>query len=35
MPSYAVEMPPEQRWQAVMYIRSMQSEAAKAKVAGN
>jgi mono/diheme cytochrome c family protein len=35
MPSYAEEMPPEQRWQAVMYIRSMQSEAAKAKVAGN
>jgi mono/diheme cytochrome c family protein len=35
MPSYAEEMPAEQRWQVVMYIRSMQSAAAKAKVAGN
>lgn len=35
MPSYAEEMPAEQRWQVVMYIRSMQAEAAKAKVAGN
>ena len=35
MPSYAEEMPAEQRWQVVLYIRSMQSAAAKAKVAGN
>ncbi len=35
MPSYAEEMPAEQRWQVVMYIRSMQSAAAKAKIAGN
>src|SRR6202795_2809247 len=35
MPSYAEEMPAEQRWQVVMYIRSMQSAAAKPKVAGN
>ncbi len=35
MPSYAEEMPAEQRWQVVMYIRSLQSAAAKAKVAGN
>ncbi|HZC46096.1 MAG TPA: c-type cytochrome [Candidatus Acidoferrum sp.] len=35
MPSYAEEMPIEQRWQVVMYIRSMQSAAAKSKVAGN
>jgi mono/diheme cytochrome c family protein len=35
MPSYAEEMAPDQRWQAVMYIRSMQSGAAKPKVAGN
>ena len=35
MPSYAEEMPAEQRWQVVMYIRSMQSAAAKSKVAGN
>lgn len=35
MPSYAEEMPAEQRWQVVMYIRSMQAEAAKAKVSGN
>jgi Cytochrome C oxidase, cbb3-type, subunit III len=35
MPSYAEEMPADQRWQVVMYIRSMQSAAAKAKVAGN
>ena len=35
-PSYAGEMPAEQRWQVVMYLRSMQSAAAaKAKVAGN
>jgi len=36
MPSYAEEMPAEQRWQVVMYLRSMQSAVtAKAKVAGN
>jgi mono/diheme cytochrome c family protein len=36
MPSYAQEVPPEQRWQVVMYLRSMQSAAAaKPKVAGN
>ena len=35
MPSYAEEMPVEQRWQVVMYIRSMQNAAAKPKVAGN
>ncbi|HXN12819.1 MAG TPA: c-type cytochrome [Candidatus Acidoferrales bacterium] len=35
MPSYAEEMPVEQRWQVIMYIRSMQSAAAKPKVAGN
>jgi cytochrome c553 len=35
MPSYAEEMPAEQRWQVVMYLRSMQSAAAKPKVAGN
>ena len=35
MPSYSEEMPAEQRWQVIMYIRSMQSTAAKAKVAGN
>src|SRR6202166_4998598 len=35
MPSYAEEMPADQRWQVVMYIRSMQSAAAKPKVAGN
>jgi mono/diheme cytochrome c family protein len=37
MPSYAEEMPVDQRWQVVMYLRSMQSAAAapKAKVAGN
>jgi mono/diheme cytochrome c family protein len=35
MPSYAEEMPAEQRWQVVMYVRSMQSASAKAKVAGN
>jgi cytochrome c553 len=35
MPSYAEEMPVEQRWQVIMYIRSMQSGAAKPKVAGN
>ena len=35
MPSYAEEMPAEQRWQVVMYIRSMQNAAAKPKVAGN
>ncbi|MGP0087787.1 MAG: c-type cytochrome [Steroidobacteraceae bacterium] len=35
-PSYAEELPAEQRWQVVMYLRSMQSAAAaKAKVAGN
>ncbi len=35
-PSYAEEMPAEQRWQVVMYLRSMQSAvAAKARVAGN
>jgi mono/diheme cytochrome c family protein len=35
-PSYADEMAAEQRWQVVMYLRSMQSAAAaKAKVAGN
>ena len=35
-PSYAEEIPPEQRWQIVMYLRSMQSAAAaKAKLAGN
>lgn len=35
-PSYAEEIPPEQRWQIVMYLRSMQSAApAKAGVAGN
>ena len=35
MPSYAEEMPPEQRWQIVMYLRSLQAASAKAKVAGN
>jgi mono/diheme cytochrome c family protein len=35
MPSYAEEMPADQRWQVVMYLRSMQSAAAKPKVAGN
>jgi len=35
MPSYKEEMPEEQRWQVVLYIRSMQNAAAKAKVAGN
>jgi cytochrome c553 len=35
MPSYAEEMPAEQRWQVVMYLRSMQSAPAKANVAGN
>jgi mono/diheme cytochrome c family protein len=35
MPSYAEEMPAEQRWQVVTYIRSMQAAAAKSKVAGN
>jgi S-disulfanyl-L-cysteine oxidoreductase SoxD len=35
MPSYAGELPVEQRWQVVMYIRSMQAAAAKSKVAGN
>jgi mono/diheme cytochrome c family protein len=35
MPSYAEEMPAEQRWQVVIYIRSMQSAGAKPKVAGN
>jgi mono/diheme cytochrome c family protein len=36
MPSYAQEVPPDQRWQVVMYLRSMQSAAAaKPKVAGN
>jgi S-disulfanyl-L-cysteine oxidoreductase SoxD len=35
MPSYAEEMPADQRWQVVMYIRSMQSAVAKPKVAGN
>ena len=35
MPSYAEEMPAEQRWQVVLYIRSMQAAAAKPKVAGN
>ena len=35
MPSYAEEMPEEQRWQVVMYIRSMQGASAKPKVAGN
>src|SRR5260370_34174127 len=35
MPPYAEEMPAEQRWQVVLYIRSMQSAAAKSKVAGN
>ena len=35
MPSYAEEMPADQRWQVIMYIRSMQSAAAKPKVAGN
>jgi mono/diheme cytochrome c family protein len=35
MPSYAEEMPAEQRWQVVMYLRSMQNAAAKPKVAGN
>ncbi len=35
-PSYAEEMPAEQRWQVVMYLRSMQrAAAAKAKLAGN
>ncbi|MDO8434976.1 MAG: c-type cytochrome [Candidatus Binatus sp.] len=33
MPSYANEMPIEQRWQAVMYLRSMQA-AQKNKLAG-
>jgi mono/diheme cytochrome c family protein len=34
MPSYAAELPPERRWQVVMYVRSMQQAAsAKAKVA--
>jgi mono/diheme cytochrome c family protein len=35
MPSYAEEMPVEQRWQAIIYLRSIQSATAKAKVAGN
>jgi S-disulfanyl-L-cysteine oxidoreductase SoxD len=35
MPSYKEEMTQEQRWQVVLYIRSMQAAAAKAKVAGN
>jgi len=35
MPSYAEEMPAEQRWQVVMYLRSMQNAPAKPKVAGN
>ena len=35
MPSYAEEMPVEQRWQAITYLRSMQGASAKAKVAGN
>src|SRR5208282_6069629 len=35
-PSYAEEMSAEQRWQVVMYLRSMQrGAAAKAKLAGN
>jgi Cytochrome C oxidase, cbb3-type, subunit III len=35
MPSYAEEMPAEQRWQVVMYVRSIQNAAAaKDKVAG-
>jgi len=34
MPSYAAELPPERRWQVVMYVRSMQhAAAAKGKVA--
>jgi mono/diheme cytochrome c family protein len=36
MPSYAEEMPVEQRWQVITYLRSMQTAApAKSKVAGN
>ncbi|MGH7923391.1 MAG: c-type cytochrome [Candidatus Binatus sp.] len=36
MPSYAEEMTPEQRWQIVMYIRSMQSAASrKVSASGN
>jgi S-disulfanyl-L-cysteine oxidoreductase SoxD len=36
MPSYAEELPTEQRWQVVTYLRSMQQAAAgKGKVAGN
>ena len=35
MPSYAEEMPAEQRWQVVMYLRSIQNAGAKPKVAGN
>lgn len=35
MPSYKEELTADQRWQVVLYIRSMQAAAAKAKVAGN
>jgi len=36
MPSYAEELPVEQRWQVVMYLRSMQqAPGARGKVAGN
>jgi cytochrome c553 len=35
MPSYAEELPVEQRWQVVTYLRSMQQGAGKGKVAGN
>jgi S-disulfanyl-L-cysteine oxidoreductase SoxD len=35
MPSYAEEMSAEQRWQVVMYLRSIQNAGAKPKVAGN
>ena len=34
MPSYAEELPPDQRWQVVMYLRSLQQAVAtRAKVA--
>jgi mono/diheme cytochrome c family protein len=35
MPSYKEEMTAEERWQVVLYIRSMQAAAEKGKVAGN
>jgi hypothetical protein len=34
MPSYADSLPPDQRWQVVMYVRSLQQAAGSKTAAG-